>query len=269
MNALKVLPYLLLFLLLLIGCDTKSPDLGKELYQQMKYNGFPFLVFGIICVSSYIYFLKQKRTQFNKRNKQVSWFTEKLFENSEKERKRIAADLHDGVTHELLALKSGLQDKPELKIQVDRIINEIRSVCRDLHPVLFKKVGLLLSLEQMTERMIHVHGLQLIIDSDYGESLPTGVELQIYRILQEALSNTIKYADALHARIEIKEHPNKLSVLIEDDGKGFNVEHQLQQGDAFGLHNILERSKVCGGEARITSSPKGTKINIQIPKTHG
>lgn len=269
MNALKVFPYLLLLLLFLIGCNTKSLDLGNELYQQMKYNGLPFIALFIICVSSFIYSLKQKNSQFNKRNQQVHWFTAKLFENSEKERKRIAADLHDGVTQELLALKSALQDKPELKSNVDRIINEIRSVCRDLHPVLFKKVGLLLSLQQMTERILHVHGLQLSIDSNYGESLPTEVELQIYRILQEALSNTIKYADALHARIEIKEHQNKLSVTIEDDGKGFNVKQQLQQGDAFGLHNILERSKVCGGEAKITSSPRGTKIKIQIPKTHG
>ncbi|EDM38498.1 membrane-associated sensory histidine kinase-like ATPase [Pedobacter sp. BAL39] len=239
------------------------------MYEQQQYNGLLFLALVIICISFYIYSFKQQKAQFQKRNKQARWFTEKLFENSEKERKRIAADLHDGVTQELLALKSTLQDKPELKSHVDRIINEIRSVSRDLHPVLFEKVGLLLSLEQMTERILHVHGLQLNIDSNYRESMPTDVELQIYRILQEALSNTIKYADALHAWIEITEHPNGLRVTIEDDGKGFNIKQKLQQGDAFGLHNILERSKVCGGEAKITSSPKGTKINIQIPKTHG
>ena len=263
----KVIPCSLLSLLLLTGCNKKSPDLGKQLYQQ-QYNGLLFFALLIICISFYIYSFKQQRVQFQKRNKQARWFTEKLFENSEGERRRIAADLHDGVTQELLALKLALQDEPELKNHVQRIINEIRSVCRDLHPVLFEKVGLLISLDQMTERILHVHGLQLSIESNYREGLSTDVELQIYRILQEALSNTIKYADAVHARIEITEHSNGLSLMIEDDGKGFNVKQQLQQGDAFGLHNILERSKVCGGAAKITSSPKGTKINIQIPKTH-
>jgi len=262
---LKVLPCLLL---LLIGCTTKYPDLGSELYQYQQYNGLLILALFIICISFYIYSSKQKRRQYQMRIKQARWFTERLYDNSEKERKRIAANLHDGVTQELLALKTDLQNEPHLKSRVDRIMNEIRSVCRDLHPVLFEKVGLLLSLEQMTERILHVHGLKLSIDSNYRESLPTDVELQIYRILQEALSNTIKYADALHARIEITEHANRVSVTVEDDGKGFNVNHQLQQGDAFGLHNILERSRACGGEAKITSSPKGTTINIQIPKTH-
>ena len=100
----------------------------------------------------------------------------------------------------------------------------------------------------------------------YKETLLSADELQIYRIIQEALTNIIKYAQAYAAKITILEQKDKISIEIKDNGKGFDVKQTLNGGKAFGLHNIIERSRVIGGEANINSSVEGTIIHINIPK---
>ncbi len=76
----------------------------------------------------------------------------------------------------------------------------------------------------------------------------------------------IKYANAHAAKTTILEEKDKIGIEIKDSGKGFHVEETLNTGKAFGLCNIIERSRVIGGEARIRSSVEGTKIKIIIPK---
>ena len=109
---------------------------------------------------------------------------------------------------------------------------------------------------------------QFMISSDfnYKNSLSSEKELQVYRIIQEAVTNIIKYANAIAAKISIIETSEKITLEIIDNGIGFNVEETLQSKDAFGLHNIIERSKAIGGIAVISSSEKGTKIVIEIKK---
>lgn len=101
---------------------------------------------------------------------------------------------------------------------------------------------------------------------DYDSVLSSSDELQIYRIVQEALSNIIKYADAIAAKISITENENSIIIEIKDNGKGFNVEETLNSKSSFGLHNIIERSRAIGGQANITSNTNGTIITIDIKK---
>lgn len=193
-------------------------------------------------------------------------FTKQLLENTEEERKRIAGDLHDSISHELLALKTTLsQDIRVVSSKIDTIINDIRGISRNLHPVMFDKIGLIPNIEQLIERMQNQNNFFISTELNYSGSLSSANELQIYRVIQEALSNIIKYANAHAAKITIEEQPNRILVEIKDNGKGFNVKETINRGKAFGLHNIIERSRVIGGEAQINSSAEGTVITITIP----
>jgi signal transduction histidine kinase len=194
-------------------------------------------------------------------------FTKQLLENTEEERRRIASDLHDSISHELLNLKSMFnQDLILVNAKIDIIINDIRGISRNLHPVMFDKIGLVLNIEQLVDRIQNQNNFFINTNINYKGTLSSADELQIYRIIQEALTNIIKYAQAHAAKITILEDKNKITIEIKDNGKGFDVKQALNSGKAFGLHNIIERSRVVGGEANIDSSGEGTIIYINIPK---
>lgn len=224
------------------------------------------VLFGVIILTIYIISRqKQKRLESEKQNAQL--YTKQLLEKTEEERKRIASDLHDSVSHELLGLKNPTDGKQEETNQkIDVIINDIRSISRNLHPIMFDKIGLKASVEQLIERVEEVNDLMVTSEIDYNGSLSSSDELQVYRIIQEALSNIIKYADAMAAKITVSENNNTVNIEIKDSGKGFNVNESLNSSKAFGLHNIIERSRAIGGEAKITSSKNGTTVAIEIKK---
>ena len=194
-------------------------------------------------------------------------FTKQLLEKTEEERKRIASDLHDSINHELLNLKFIFkQDFATVNNKIDSIINDIRAISRNLHPVMFDKIGLEPIIEQLVERIQQQNNFMISTEINYKGSLTSADELQVYRIIQEALTNIIKYAKAHAGKITIEENQSNIFIEIKDNGKGFNVKEALNSGKSFGLHNIIERSRVIGGEAKILSSPEGTIININLRK---
>jgi two-component system NarL family sensor kinase len=223
-----------------------------------------FLGLFLIAVV-YVNRQKQKKLQLQKDNTQQ--YTKQLLEKTEEERKRIASDLHDSVSHELLSLRNSFEQKTDAtNNKIDAIINDIRIISRNLHPIMFDKIGLKASIEQLVERTQSVNDFLVTADIIYTNFLSTNDELQLYRIIQEALSNVIKYANAVAAKITILEQNESLFVEIKDNGKGFNIAETMNGKNAFGLHNIIERSRAINGEAKINSDKKGTIINIEIKK---
>ncbi|WP_417942473.1 tetratricopeptide repeat-containing sensor histidine kinase [Flavobacterium sp. RS13.1] len=221
---------------------------------------------GILLIN-FAFNLKQKQKKLKLEKENTQLYTKQLLEKTEEERKRIASDLHDSVSHELLSLKNSFEEKTEITSQkIDAIINDIRSISRNLHPIMFDKIGLKESINQMVERAESVNNFMVTAEIDYDSVLSSSDELQIYRIVQEALSNIIKYADAIAAKISITENENSIIIEIKDNGKGFNVEETLNSKSSFGLHNIIERSRAIGGQANIISNTNGTIITIDIKK---
>ena len=203
--------------------------------------------------------------QTEKQNAQQ--YTKQLLEKTEEERKRIASDLHDSVSHELLSLKNIFEEKTDItNSKIDAIINDIRIISRNLHPVMFDKIGLKESIIQLVDRTQLTNNFMVTAEIDYSSDLLSSTELQIYRIVQESLSNIIKYANAIAAKITIQENAKSILIEIKDNGKGFNVSETLNGKMAFGLHNIIERSRAIGGKAEIISNKNGTIITIDIKK---
>lgn len=220
------------------------------------------------CLVALVIRSRQKQKKIRSESRRALLYTRQLLEKTEEERKRIAGDLHDSVSHELLILKNAIHgNEGGTGTQIDAIINDIRIISRNLHPIMFEKVGLAASLEQLVERTQATYDLMVTADISYAGFLSTSDELQVYRIVQEALSNIIKYAEAVAAKITLMNRNDVLYIEIKDNGKGFDVAEKMAGSTAFGLHNILERSKAIGGFAKIHSDRTGTVITIEIKNT--
>ena len=214
-----------------------------------------------------VYSTKQKQKKIKLEKENVQQYAKQLIEKTEEERKRIAGDLHDSVSHELLILKNAFEQKTDdIYSKIDSILNIIRRISRNLHLVMFDKIGLQASVEQLIENAQSDNNFMVTADIDYANFLSNSDALQLYRIIQESLSNIIKYSDAIAAKITIVDKTDVLYIEIRDNGKGFNVSEALNGKNAFGLHNIIERSRAIGGEAKITSDENGTIITVKIKK---
>lgn len=222
---------------------------------------------GTLILMIALYITIQRRRKLVKEKSQWLRFTRQLLNKTEEERKRIANDLHDSVNNDLLLIKSGLQKKSPIEIEtkIDELMNQVRAISRNLHPVMFEELGLQDSVEQLALRVQEHNQFILNTEIDYHRCLSSTDELQLYRIIQEAVNNMIKYSKAEAGIIRLNEEKEKLIIEIKDNGIGFQVAETLSSKKSFGLHNIIERSKAIHGHANISSGPGGTTITIEIP----
>ncbi len=241
----------------------------KEIRQGDILNGLLLTLLATVGLSAAFLITHVKLKRKRKEAELQQQFTRQLLNNTEEERGRIAKDLHDGISQELLILKRQINSNQEhTNDRIDSIINEIRMISRDLHPVMLDKIGLTLSLQHICNQMMEHNLLFITADIEYSNSLDKSSELQLFRMIQEALNNVVKYAEAQAARVTIKESATFVHTEIIDNGKGFDVAQALNSRMSFGLLSLMERSKSLKGKTEITSSASGTVIKIEIPKSH-
>jgi signal transduction histidine kinase len=227
------------------------------------------LIVSIIALSIIwmYYALQQRQKRILQDKKNTQRFTTQLLQKTEDDRKHIAGHLHDSINHELLTLKNMVNDadKDTMQQRIDMLIEDVRQISHHLHPVVFSKVRLASSINQLVERVQKKNKFMLSAEVDYNKSLPLESELQVYRIIQEAVTNMIKHANAVAGIIVLQQQEDAVIIEMKDNGKGFNVEEKLDSDKAFGLQNIIERSRAAGGDAMIRSDKNGTYIHIKIP----
>jgi signal transduction histidine kinase len=131
---------------------------------------------------------------------------------------------------------------------------------------MFERVGLKTTIEQMLERIQSVNRFLISSEISYNNTLDAKIEIQLYRIIQEACSNMIKHSLAIAGRVSINDEQKMVNIIIEDNGKGFNVSQKLNDTNSYGLHSIKLRIKLIGGKIHFESNSSGTKIIISIPK---
>lgn len=201
-----------------------------------------------------------------------------LYQQSEKEqarneeRNRIAMELHDGIVNSIFTTRFNLiqldpnrRDKKEQLVkELEKTENEIRRVSHDLKQnLLFEDESLPQILANLIESQTNQHKTKFDISIDKyidWSSVSSDNKIHIYRIIQEALQNSNKYANAERCYIMLLKTANKITIRIWDNGIGFNPE-KMKQG--IGLKNIKERTKALNGELKITSSTgKGTTIEV-------
>jgi signal transduction histidine kinase len=210
-----------------------------------------------------------------------------IVEVEDEVRKRLARDLHDGPTQLLASLVMSLGYTKELlnrapehvpreieesAVVADRALKQLRTLLFDLRPVILETQGLVPALEVYAERLQETEELnvQLTTKKKFGR-LSAKAEVAIFAIVQEAINNARKYAGA--SRIEVVLEPNKredsLTVMVRDDGKGFDVQTVTSTYDergSLGIINSRERAESINGTFTIHSKPgSGTEVILRIP----
>lgn len=226
------------------------------------------LVVGIVAIAAAVMYslqrLRQKKLRQEQENTQR--YTRQLLQKTEEDRRRIAGHLHDGINHELLTLKNTLPPaEAEARNRIDLLIEDVRHISHHLHPVVFNRVGLSCSLAQLAERVQEKNKFLLTADVDYNKALSNEAELQVYRIVQEAVTNMLRHSGAVAGKIILRQLPAQVWLEIKDSGRGFAVPETLNSSKSFGLQNIVERGRAAGGQVIIRSDSSGTVIRLKIP----
>ena len=207
------------------------------------------ILFAFIAYSAFIQkILKEKSQQYQLELAHQKEVTLQYTSVQESERKRIAELLHDDIGNKLNILSLWINNEDSLnnkrsreviKQQIPALIEATRTISHSLYPVNLEKFGLILTLEALISNVNESLPIQLIVNHDY-QKRPISFEVQIYRIIQEFLSNVIKHAKASNMLIHIRDTETSLAVILSDNGVGFD-NSILKKG--MGLKNIDSRIK--------------------------
>ena len=201
----------------------------------------------------------------------------------EEERKRLARELHDDTLQSLIALNQRIMiarrttDKgdlrgslTEIETMLGKTMQELRRLTRALRPIYLEDLGLVSALESLGLEMSESIGIPILFKLEGIERrLPDNVEIALYRITQEAISNISKHAGASKAKIAISYNDTNLLLQIEDDGEGFDPPKNLGELASIGHYGLLgihERADLINADYQIQSeSGHGTTVTIQVP----
>jgi two-component system NarL family sensor kinase len=207
-------------------------------------------------------------------------FAERTVALQERERRRLTAEIHDGISQRIVGLAFHLSAAADAvptdarfaatQISAARALavaalDETRIAIAGLRPPVLDDLGLAASLESLARSIPDV-----TIDVDVqAPGLPEHVETALYRITQEALQNIAKHAHASHARVELRADHGRVRLRVRDDGRGFTKPDESCGSPCrttYGLASMTERADLIGGRLHITSAPgKGTTVTVTLP----
>jgi signal transduction histidine kinase len=220
--------------------------------------------------------------QYSERVKQLLY---RLVQAQESERRNLASALHDLIGQKLTALNIGLDilkrdlhatAGPLVRVRlesmatiVDETVDAIRGVMEDLHPPELEDFGLIPALHSHAKRFQAHTGIHTAVDaSESGRRLPANVELALFRVVQEALTNAIKHSGASRIRIGAWEEAGRAFVSIEDNGRGFADPAGARSAwrGGWGLPEMRKRAESIGGKLRIEFPEEGgTRVLVHVP----
>ncbi|WP_010499451.1 sensor histidine kinase [Paenibacillus elgii] len=210
----------------------------------------------------------------------------KIILAQEEERKRIAREIHDGlaqnmanmvlrteITERMLAKQAYNAVKDELndlKTGVRGGIEEVRKIIFNLRPMALDDLGLVPTLRKFVQDYEERTKIRTKIELVGKEvRLPSGMEVAVYRLVQEAFSNVLKHAEASHVSLELTFQQQMIKITVSDNGVGFstdNIDKKIAHGSHYGLMGMRERVELLEGRMDIESAPgAGTKLSMVIP----
>ena len=229
------------------------------------------VIIGTIIFYSFLSIIRQQR-KYRLLNKAI---IEAEITTLEKERLRLAADLHDELGPTLSAAKLKLSNIGPLPAEeevyineamdhIDSILQQVHSIANDLVPNTLLRKGLIPAVEEFIDRVAADNSLDVSLQVEGLVELTTKAQLHIYRILQELIHNTIKHAKAKKLIIDINLKAPGLILSTADDGIGFLEEQAKYKG--LGLSNLKSRTEILQGEMFFLSAPgKGTRYTFHFP----
>lgn len=244
------------------------------------YRTWWFLILSLAALGGTVILFYQRRVAHFERDKAVQQaFSRQLIENQEQERKRIAAELHDGLGQSLVIIKNRavvglnepenhsrlLSQMEEISASASAAITEVRGIARNLHPYQIDYLGLTTALETMINSVADATSIKFSAEIDAVDNvLSKESEVNLYRIVQEALNNVVKHSGASSALVALKKNGKILDLKIEDDGRGFTLDAENRKR-GLGLTGIAERARMLNAEHEIQSADgAGTSIQLHI-----
>jgi len=242
------------------------------------------VVIFVLSLSVIIFFIIYQRrllAQQKKHQKIESDYQKELLKTSissqEEERSRIAKELHDDVGAMLTTTKLYFgQINPDLpsdelieitsktSVFLDDMIHRVRSISQDLRPVVLEKLGLVEAVQSLAQTVNDSKKIEVKVQNTNNITIAKSKELNLYRVVQELITNTIKHAEASLIKIELKNKDNQLIIVYEDNGKGLDQKNlSLKKG--LGLKNIESRLSVLSGTIHFQETRSGMKVKIICP----
>ena len=230
--------------------------------------------------TSGIVFAAQDIAEWKRTQAELERLTQRLISAQEEERARLARELHDDLTQRLaaVAIDAGRLQRlaPEAATLLERIKQQMAALSRDvhglsrrLHPSALADLGLIAAIESECRAFFERGGAPVHFDYDPDvEELPPETQLGVYRIVQEALRNISRHADADEVSIELRKNGDGVLLRVADNGRGFDAAAAAHSG--LGLSSMEERSRILGGRLQVESAPgRGTVIVVHAPVRNG
>ncbi len=277
----------------MVGTGVYLDDIERQV-EHMQ-NGFDQNVgktstalFGLVFVAVSVIAALGASLNLNVRrlaNQQLSVLNQQIIDSQENERRRVSRELHDGVNQLLVAAKYRLdnvsqeanEEKKELELDasknaMEQAIVELRRISRDLRPPQLDDLGLVAGIEAYINELRERTQLELVFEHDIdGEEFLPEVETTLYRVVQEALHNVEKHANAQGVDVIMQREGRMLILTVSDDGVGIPAK-QLKSGkrkqpifEHMGLQNMKERIQAIGGTFAVTSEQgQGTEVRVSL-----
>lgn len=270
--------------------DAAETGRADDDHIQYRKNGERFMVGGVMSPlrnkDHLEGFVKVVRDQSEKIKAQKAIHDKEMLQQfvktQEDERRRVARDLHDQLGQRLTTLRLRLEtlrkicgDSEDLCIEIEKaqyiaeqIDRDVDFLAWELRPAALDELGLEATLANYVSEWSHYSGIQAEFHTmGLGKTrLKPAIEINLYRIAQEALNNVIKYAKAENVSVMLKKRDGSVVLIIEDDGIGFDPEEKKKSTNGLGLVGMSERAAFCKGKLEIESAPgTGTTIFARVP----
>jgi signal transduction histidine kinase len=204
---------------------------------------------------------------------------EQLIDAQEEERKRIARELHDTVGQGLSSLIVGMAvltrsstdptlaaKRQELQKVAEETLEQVRQLGRELRPSALDDLGLAAALERYSQDFCLLHpGISVDLHIDLPDRLPATTETNLYRIVQEGMTNAARHASATKLSVLLTNRDGLVRAIIDDDGRGFDPVAARKNGRSVGIHGMQERAELVGGSLTIESGRAGTTVFVEVP----
>lgn len=237
---------------------------------------------GLMCVTIVTIFLivlNYHRIVSIQKKEEAERLVQVVLDTEQKERQRVAMDLHDDVLGELnasLIYLRGVQESSQNSMisehlsttteQLMNSINSIQAISYNLMPPELISLGVLYAVEQYLERISKSYAIKIDFYSNIQEVLISKKDqYEVFRIVQEITNNIIKHGEVTWIHYHIQNCSNNTCMVIEDDGIPYNFLGALKISTGLGLRNIVSRTKYLGGEVEHLSLSTGNKIELRIP----
>lgn len=244
-----------------------------------------FLLLEGVIAAMLITLATNYRLQQLKRQQAVQKaFSQQLIASQEKERQRIAAELHDSLGQRLIIINNlaqlyikaqrkhvsdGVEAMEEISAEIALAIQETREISYNLRPFQLDRLGLTKAVEIVLRAVATSSGLKIVSEiENIDDALPDDLRINFYRIVQEAMNNIMKHAHATEVNVTVMRDNSRVILSIRDNGVGFTPASLQSKGgkSGFGLTGIEERAHSLGGNFRVRSVPgAGTTMIVEIP----